>query len=405
MRLLHPVVALAALLLPVLPLAAEDADGGGADTAESAAPNQEYLEQKAELEGMITKRDMELFEMNFQPLTFDRVVLTTRTGQSAVFHYLTFRLRNEMADKTSTPLSKAKGYNDVLAAIQEQYAGLAHKVEDNGVKLQVEGVEGKEGTIVERQDSQIHQKKVSITVFGWDEHGSRITLLDDPPGSGPEQTFNFPDLGVTSWSAVATMVKDRIEEKEGRQLYSLDKIRSIELPPYDASVRDPQTGWAKGEVFGVAMFHRLDVYGNHFTFEVHGLSNKFRTHFPDTEPGKVENYIDARFYRREYVLHIDRSGDEFFRDLDPFTITKAGWEWVNTFQRLSQRRTIAYARFFLDNIANDKGAPNDAVESEFWKYYADVRAQHPNAGPKLPDLEQTVKSPAGDAGGASSPGQ
>ncbi len=392
MRLLTAVVPLMALVAGAWPALLAEEIGGGADTAESAAPTQDYLDQKAALENLVNKRDLELFEMSFEPLSFDRVVLTTRTGDSAVFNYMTFRLRNEVADKTSTPLSKAKGYNDVLAAIQEQYAGIAKRVEDNGVKLQVEGVAGKEGTIVERQDSQIHEKKVALTVYGWDEHGTRLRLLEDPIGTGPQETFNFPDLGVTSWSGVSDRVKDRVEEKEGRQLYSLDKIRAAVLPPYTPGERDPQTGWAKGEVYGVAIFHRLDDYGNHFTFQVHGLSNKFRMHFPDTEAGKVENYLDARFWRREYVLHYDRSGDEYYRELDPFTLTKGGWEWVNTFQRLDQRRTISYARFFLENIANDKGAPNADVETEFWKYYADVRTGHQAKKDELPDLEAPLKA-------------
>jgi hypothetical protein len=367
---------------------------GAATTAESNAPSQEFLDQKAELEQMINSRDMELYEMSFEPLSMDRVVLTTRSGKEAVFNYLTFRLRNQIADKTSTPLSQAKGYSEVLAAIQEQYAGMAKKVEDNGVKLQIEGVEGADGTIVERQNAQIHQKKVSITVYGYDENGTRIRLLDEPPGSGPQEHWNFPDIGEPSWAAIAEKVKDKIEEKEGRELYTVDKIRTIELPPYVATERQAN-GWAKGEIYGVAMFHRLSDYGDHFTFEARGLSNKFRLKFPEVEPGKVENYLDARFFRRVFVLHYDRIGDEYFRELDPFVLKKAGWEWVNTFQRNDQRRTVAYARYFLNNIANDKdGERNQNVEAEFWPYYKAFREAHPNKADKLPDLEATVK-PAG----------
>jgi len=314
-----------------------------------------------------------------------------------VFNYLTFRLRNQIADKTSTPLSQAKGYSDVLAAMQDQFAGTAKKVEGNGVKLQIEGVEGADGTIVERQNAQIHQKKVSITVYGYDENGSRLRLLDEPPGTGPQETFNFPDIGQPSWAAVAEKVKEKIEEKEGRELYTLDKIRGLELPPYVATERQAN-GWAKGEVYAVAMFHRLSDYGDFFTFEVRGLSNKFRMKFPDVETGKVENYLDARFYRRVFTLHYERTGDEYFRELDPFVLRKAGWEWINTFQRNDQRKTIAYARYFLNNIRNEKdGERNQNVESEFWPYYKafrDANAASKKPMPdKLPDLEQTLKSP------------
>jgi len=376
-----------------LVLALASSAAWSATTAESNAPSQEYLDQKAELEAMINSRDMELYEMSFEPLSMDRVLLTTRSGKEMVFNYLTFRLRNQIADKTSTPLSQAKGYNDVLAAMQEQYAGMAKKVEDNGVKLQIEGVEGADGTIVERQNAQIHQKKVSITVYGYDENGSRIRLLDEPVGSGQQETFNFPDLGETSWAAIAEKVKDKVEEKEGRELYTLDKIRGIELPPYVATERQ-QNGWAKGEIYGVAMFHRLSDYGDHFTFEARGLSNKFRMKFPDVEAGKVENYLDARFSRRVFVLHYDRVGDEYFRELDPFVLKKAGWEWVNTFQRNEQRRQIAYSRYFLNNIRNEKdGERNQNVEAEFWPYYKAFREANPTKADKLPDLEQTLKSP------------
>src|SRR4051812_14619302 len=90
-------------------------------TAESNAPSQEFLDQKAELEKMINSRDMELYEMSFEPLNFDRVVIETRTKKEVVFNYMTFRLRNQIADRSSTPLSQAKGYNEVLASITEQY--------------------------------------------------------------------------------------------------------------------------------------------------------------------------------------------------------------------------------------------------------------------------------------------
>lgn len=364
-----------------------------AETAESNAPTQEYLDQKAELEAMITSRDMELYEMSVEPLSFDRVVVTTRSGKEAVFNYLTFRLRNQIADRTSTPLSQAKGYSEVLAAIQEQYAGQAKRVEDNGVKLQIEGVEGKDGTIVERQDAQIHQKKVSITVYGYDENGTSIRLLDEPPGSGPQESFNFADLGETSWSAVSERVREKIEEKEGRELWSLDKIRGTELPPFVATDRMPN-GWAKGEIIGVASFHRVSDYGDHFTFEIRGVSNKLRIRWPETEAGKVENYLDARFFRRHYVLHYDRIGDEYFRELDAFRLVKHGWEWVNTFQRNEHRRSMAYARYFLDNIRNEKdGERNKNVEAEFWSYYKEVRDARPAKAEKLPDLEQTLGKP------------
>ncbi|MBA3708746.1 MAG: hypothetical protein H0W83_08015 [Planctomycetes bacterium] len=374
------------------------ATGSAATTAETNAPSQEYLDAKAELESMLNSRDMELFELSFEPISMDRVVLPDRSGKERVYNYLAFRIRNQVADRSSKPLSQAKGYNDVLEAISKQYE-IAKKVEGNGTRLDIEGIESKEGvenndaTIVKRMDAQTHKKKLSITVLGYDENGTRLRLLDEPAGSGPQESFNFPDTGDTTRSAIMDKVKDKIEEKEGRELYTLDKIRSIELPPYDA-VKRQENGWAEGELYGVAMFNKLTDYGDYFTFEVRGLSNKLRIRWPDTETGKVENYLDMRVFRRVFVLHYDRVGDEYFRELDPFKMTKGGWEWVNTFQRNDERRNMAYARYFLNNITSDNDPeqkPNAAVEAELWEYYNEVRAQRPDKSDKLPDLEQILK--------------
>jgi hypothetical protein len=374
------------------------AGGLRAADVEGDKPNQDYLDQKAELEGFESKRDMELYELSFEALALDHVVVADRTGHQHVFHYLAFRIRNQNANADSQPLSQAKGYNEVLAAITEQYSE-AKKVTDNGVSLAVEGVEGKDGVIVQRQDAQSHDKTVDLTVFGTDEHGTRIRLLDDPPGSGPGENFAFPDQGEPSVSISSQQVRDAVEEAMGRELLSIDELRAMKLPPYDATKRTDK-GWATGEAYAVAIFQQLSDYGDNFTFEVRGLSNKFRVKFPDNGPGKVENYLDARLMRRVYVLHYQRLGDEYFRDLDPFDLVRGGWEWSTTFQRNATRRDMAYTRYFLNNLTNDKdGERNPAVESEFWPYYAADRdaataakAQHPNL-PDLPDLEQTLKTP------------
>ncbi len=388
-----PTLALVAALTSALPMRSF-----AAETAETNQASQEYLDDKAALEAMVNSRDMELFEMSFEPLSFDRVTLPDRTGRERVYNYLAFRLRNQVADKSSKLLSQAKGYNDVLESITKQYE-MAKKVEGNGTRLDIEGIESKEGIegndaiIVQRLDAQTHKKKMSITVLGYDENGARIRLLDEPVGSGQQESFNFPDLGDTARSAIAERVKDKVEEKEGRELYTLDKIRTIELPPYDGTKRQ-ENGWAEGEIYGMAMFNRLTDYGDYFTFEVRGLSNKLRVRWPDTEAGKVENYLDMRVFRRVYVLHYDRIGDEYFRELDPFKLTKDGWEWINTFQRNDQRRNMAYARYFLNNITSENDPeqkPNAAVEAELWQYYNEVRSQRPEKADKLPDLEQVLK--------------
>jgi hypothetical protein len=86
-----------------------------------------------------------------------------------------------------------------------------------------------------------------------------------------------------------------------------------------------------------------------------------------------------------------RPGDEHFRHLDEYELVKGGWEWVNTFQRLHQRKSIAYAKYFLGNITDAKDVRQPKVEEELWEYYDAVRAAKPDAGDKLPDLKATLK--------------
>jgi hypothetical protein len=101
--------------------------------------------------------------------------------------------------------------------------------------------------------------------------------------------------------------------------------------------------------------------------------------------------------RRVYVLHYTRPGDEFYRNLDRFTLEKAGWEWVNTFQRIRERKNVAYARYFLNNITDEKDVRQPDVEKAFWEYYAKVRTEeYPKAEDKLPDLEKTLQQRATD---------
>jgi hypothetical protein len=360
-----------------------------AEVAEFGTPNQEYLDQKAELEKLVEARDTDLYELNFEPLSMDEVSLKDRLGRHHVFSYLTFRLRNEIKDATKPTIAKPSRYNEILKAITEQY----EYAKADGAQLSVDGVAGADGVIVERQDLKPRTRKVNITVVAYNEHGTRIHLLDEPIGSGSHEDFNFPDYGELSRDAVYKRVREEVEEVADRRLLTVDEIRTKELPPYDPAKRDDE-GVAEGEVFGVVLFNRLSVYGDKVTVEVRGLSNKFRQRAPSAKPTEVDNYVSARYLRRVYVLNYVRPGDEHFRHLDDFTMVKGGWEWVNTFQRLDQRKSMAYAKYFLTNITDAKDARQPAVEEELWKYYDDVRAAKPAAAEKLPDLKATLKERA-----------
>ncbi len=370
--------AFAALALAPAVLGA--AEGGRIKTFNE--PTQDYLEHKAQLEEMLTSRDVDLFEMAFDPLALDRVVMTPRVGTPYVLHYLTFRLRNKITDDTKALTAKATRYNELLAAIAEQYEDA--KV-TNGVTLEVAGE-----NVLDRAELRARTRKVSLTVYAYDEDGSRLRLLDDPVGSGPQENYNFADHGEVEAGAASRQAREKVEEIVGRRLMTVDEIRTLELPPYDASkVND--YGEAEGEVFGVILIDRLNDHGDRFTIEVRGLNNKIRIRQPDSVTGTVDNYLASRVLRRVYVLNYSRPGDEFFRDQDRFVLADHGWEWLNTFQRLDQRKNVAYARYFLNNIADDQNKPVQSVEDEFWPYYDAVREAKPDAGDKLPDLQSALK--------------
>lgn len=366
--------ALCALALPAM--AAERPD----PTAES----QEHKDQYAALMAMVTSRDMEEYEVSFTPLAFDRVILKDRLGRERLYHYLTFRLRNEITDDTKQLAAKATRYNEILQQAANEYEWA--KVEQ-GVTLKVDGE-----TVLDRKDLKARTRRVPLTVLAYDENGSRIDLLDEPVGSGVQKEFAIPDYGDPIAGSSFEDAREKVEEIVGRRLRSMQDIRGMELPVFDATKVNAD-GEAAGEVFGVVIFNRINDHGDRFTVEVRGMSNKLRVRIPDTEKMQVENYARTKVLRRVYVLRYERPGDEFYRDQDRFALQNAGWEWVETFQRLQKRSDMAYARYFLANIADDKNAPVEAIESKFWPYYEAVRA---GAGDKLPDIQTELKVRGGE---------
>jgi hypothetical protein len=360
---------------------------GGEAVSEFGTPTQEYLDQVAALEKMVTSRDTDIYELGFEPLVMDEISLKDKSGNLTVYSYLTFRLRNEFKDPTKPPMGKPSRYSEVLKAITEQYQ--VAKAKDG--QLSIEGVEGPAGVILKRDDEyKPRTRKPTINVIAYNEHGTRIQLLDEPVGSGVQNNFNFADHGELARDTVYTRVREEIEEIANRRLLTVGELRNKELPPYDPTKRNEE-GVAEGEAFGVVIFNRLSVYGKKITLEVNGLSNKFRLRAPEMKPGEVTNYVAARYVRRVYVLHYDRTGDEYFRNLDDYVLNKGGWEWVNTYQRLHNRKTMAYAKYFIDNITDAKGVRQPSVEEEQWKYYEDVRKANPTAGDKLPDFKAALK--------------
>ena len=378
-------------LCPVLILAAALA-GPLAGAEEADQSSQEYRQQKAELEELLTKRDLDLYELHVLPGRLGRVVLVDRLGRDRVFNYLTLTIRNQATLDQAQLATRAKGYNEVLQAMAQQYEKARVEAEGGG-KLRLEGIEGKDGVIVERTESQLKTRTVSLSVYAADEDGTRIRLLDEIPGKGPQENFAFNDLGHPQSATLLKQAKEKAEEFEGRRLLTADELRQYPLPPFDGVTRvdspditDPKHdmhGWFVGEAHAVIIFSRLSDFGDQFTIQVNGLCNKLRFRGNEAEAGKPSNYFLAKTMRRTYVLHFDRPGDEFFRDLDRFDLGRAGYEWGASFQRTEARRTSAYARYFLDGIADEKGNLNSAIKDQFWPYYDDQRAKFD----KLPDVK------------------
>lgn len=360
--------------------------------ADSGQPTPEFLAEKAQLEEMISKRQLDLFELQFIPGKLNRVVMRDRRGQDHIYNYLTFSIRNVATIDQAQFAARAKGYNEVLQAIAQQYE-MAKVDTEGGVKLKIDGVEGQDGVVLERTESKLRTRTVSLTALASDEDGTRIRLLDDPPGSGPQEQYAFPDLGEPTSARVIQRILEKVEEQEGRKLLSSEDLRSFALPPFDGVTRieakditspaHDTDGWLVGEAHGVLLFPRLSDYGDRFTIQINGLCNKMRFRHPAIEAGKPENYFQTRVLRRTMVLTFDRPGDEFFRDLDRFDLTRHGYQWVESFQRTDIKRTGAYARFFLSNIADEKGGLNTTVKDQFWPYYDELRA----ANDKLPDMK------------------
>ena len=144
----------------------------------------------------------------------------------------------------------------MLQAIAQQYE-MAKVDSEGGVKLKIDGVEGQDGVILERTEGKLRTRTVSLTAQASDEDGTRIRLLDEPPGSGPQEQYAFPDLGEPTSAKVIQRIHERVEEVEGRKLLSAEALRSYKLPPFDGVTRveapditDPAHdthGWLVGE--------------------------------------------------------------------------------------------------------------------------------------------------------------
>ncbi len=379
-------------------------------SASDSDMSQEALAQIKELESFLVGRTG-VYELDFAPFGLQRIVLESRSGEAQVYHYMTFRLRNRVSASAAYLMENARHFDQVMETILRQYDGLRFDRED-GVRLVVENAPNVDDerlrTILEREDLEVRPRRINITVQAYDEHKSSFRLFDEfyefeaeeqraelraqgredddvlPP---QKDRFAFRELGERRIGAFYRQVHDLIEERESMRLYTPNEIRRMRLPPYDPGRLDPVTDEIQGQIHGVIIFDRLPIHGNHITVEVQGLSNKLRSEVPPHAENQLEDYFNARTLRRTYVIEYRRFGDEHFRDLDPFSKVAHGWQWVPSFQRLRNRSTMAYVRYFLNNIRNDDGTPNRRIEEHFWRYY---EAQRSTVLPQA--LNQTKES-------------
>ncbi len=383
-------------LIPALILAA-------AAVVPATAGESQYEQEIRQLTELTSTRDLDVYELEFAPLQTDRIIVQDRAGGTAVFNYLVFRIRNQATDSTQTLQLRAKGYNEVLQSITKQFE-FAKVESESGVRLTVDGVADKaDAIILERQDSKPRKRSVNLHAVAFDERGSRMRLLDEKPGKGAQEAYAFPDLGNTRRSFNLASVREAIEKKVGRRLYTPEQIRTIALDPFDGvkrvevdDITKPEFdrhGWYVGELYGVFIFDRFDDHGEKLTIQVHGMSNKLRTRAPAGPADKVANYAETRVARRTFVLHFDWIGDEYFRQDDSFTLTAGGWEWVDSFQRQARRADVAYAKYFLDNIQDGQGERKKDVEAEFWDYYNALRTSRAGSkhADKAPDLQKLTQ--------------
>ena len=97
----------------------------------------QYVEWQQELEALVDNRDVDVFELDFHPLDFDRILVDDGLGNKQVYHYLTFRLRNKVSDSAKYLQENASAFNEVMASIVKEYEGVSFNT-DEGPVLRVD---------------------------------------------------------------------------------------------------------------------------------------------------------------------------------------------------------------------------------------------------------------------------
>lgn len=363
------------------------------DMAATEADHQKLLETIRSL-----RRDADIYEMDFTPLNFDQMVLRDPLGETRVFHYLIFRIRNVVADSQDFLTKRHSRYNEVLDGIITAYEGKLKKDVSGGGSLVVTEADAVTdpnlATVVAIKTLKVQNRRLRLTAIAVDELGTRFTALNpiphleaDPVKAGTAP-FNFEDRGKVGVAESYDLIHKAIEEAAKQRLFSLGELAQFEIPPYDA--QKPSTfktpdgkedgfGMRQGEALGVVVFSQLNPLAHTFTIRLNGCSNKQRVIVPTTKAGGVpdlanSDWYDIRVLRRTMTLSYSRPGDEFYRQDDPFTLDQYGYNWIDTFQPLELREHQTICRRVLKNIRMKKSVPAK-IETEAYDAGKPVKQQ------------------------------
>ena len=373
------------------PVHAGEADGPTSDIVE---PSQEYLDARKALESMITSRDLDLYELSFEPISFERVVIPSGQAGPKAYHALVFRVMNRTVESADRFAATYKGFNQVLENITKEYDTAKLRSQDGSMQLRVDGADGplKDGLIVERQESRARARRVRLTAEIATENISRLTILENltdtaanlkwqaevralriarrdgdlpaKPEARPEP--HVQDPGELERDVPVNEIRRVLEEKHARRLFLPGELAGMELGAYDGTKRiqlenTPENitkpeysmnGWYVGEAFGVFVFPDISEDARSITVRIDGLTNKMRrdAKVPEPQPGQKDDFFARRYLRRAYVLQYTRLGDAFYREQDPIVLRDQGWRWTPSFVRWQVREEISSARYILENI-------------------------------------------------------
>lgn len=335
---------------------------GGTSTAQALEFDELSDDAKAdvlELREMTESRGIgaDKFQFHFRPIEFDRVVLRAPSGTETVYHYLTFHLRNQTANEAGFVFEHAVRYDEVRQAILDQFNsgdGPGVSTDDTGaLVVNTEAIPDEDvARVLQRDQFQPETRVARLTSWIEDENGSRFRAWNPFPDADIDALYNFEDRGQERQSAYYQDVREAVEERVGRRLFTVHELRNLALPPYDANQPGVEDGLYKaGEVYGVILFDRLPRTGDRFVLHINGLSNHTRrVERQEFDRDELVDYYGTRILRRGYRIELERPGDEFHMSLRRFTMGYHGWVWNNGFMRLRLRRDIAYATYLLDNI-------------------------------------------------------